>query len=313
MPIALVTGGAGFIGSHLVRALINQGYRVRVLDDLSSGRQANLEGVPADLVVGSIGQRDLVRRVMEGVELVFHLGAFVSVPESMVDPVRAYEVNVIGSLNVLLEAHSAGVRRAVLSSSCAIYGNVEGPVSERAEPNPQSPYAGSKLAMEGLAKIFNDTYGLPTVCLRYFNIYGPRQSPDSPYAAVIPIFIKALLTGSPPTIDGDGLQTRDFVYVEDVVKANLLAAQPGKDPGGVYNIAGFGSVNILELSDQLRRIIPDSPDPIFGPSRLADIRHSLAVQERAEAALGYRPDITLERGLQLTVQWLMAERKIARW
>jgi len=313
MPIALVTGGAGFIGSHLVRSLVDQGYHVRVLDDLSSGRESNLHAVDADLVVGDICNRELVQHVMEGVELVFHLGAFVSVPESMVDPIRCYEVNVIGSLSVLLAARAAGVRMVVLSSSCAVYGDAEGPVSEEVRPNPGSPYASSKLAMEGLARVFNHTDGLSTVCLRYFNVYGPRQSPNSPYAAVIPIFIEALLSDKPVTIDGDGLQTRDFVYVEDVIKANLMAAQTPNGSGGVYNIAGFGSVSILELWDQLRGIIPGDLHPVFGPPRPGDVRHSLAIQQLAERTLGYRPEIILERGLQLTVQWLKAERKIAGW
>jgi nucleoside-diphosphate-sugar epimerase len=313
MPITLVTGGAGFIGSHLVRSLVDQGYHVRVLDDLSSGRESNLHGVAADLIVGDICNRELVERVMQGVELVFHLGAFVSVPESMVDPLRCYEVNLMGSLSVLLAARLAGVRKVVLSSSCAVYGNAEGAVSEEARPTPNSPYASSKLAMEQLAKVFNDAYGLSTLCLRYFNVYGPHQLPNSPYAAVIPIFIKALLSERPVTINGDGLQTRDFVYVEDVVKANLMAAQAPNGSGGVYNIAGFGPISIVELFDRLKAMIAGNSEAIFGPPRPGDVRHSSAIRQLAERTLGYHPEIALERGLQLTVQWLKAERKRARW
>ncbi|OGO19962.1 MAG: hypothetical protein A2Z14_02170 [Chloroflexi bacterium RBG_16_48_8] len=303
MPLALVTGGAGFIGSHIVRALLHQGYAVRVLDDLSTGDEENLASLEVELWVGDIRDKEMVLKAGRDAELVFHYAAMISVPESIDNPSYCYDVNVHGTLNVLWSAYKAGVNKVILASSAAVYGEHADPVHEETTLDPKSPYASSKIAMEGLAKMFATTYGLPTVCLRYFNIYGPRQSPDSPYAAAIPCFIEALLTGESPVIYGDGLQTRDFVYIEDVVRANLLATNNDKVAGRVFNIAGHGPITILDLVHQLMQFFPDSPDPVFQPPRSGDIRHSSADQRRAQEALGYRPNIALEQGLQHTVQW----------
>jgi UDP-glucose 4-epimerase len=308
LATVLVTGGAGFIGSHLVRELIALGHAVRVLDNFSSGHRENLAGLALEIIEGDIRDQDLVRRAMEGVELVFHLAAMVSVPQSMAQPLDCYAVNLSGSLNVLWQARAAGARRVILASSCAVYGEAEDPLVEEAPTAPLSPYADSKLAMERAAQLFTRAFGLPTVSLRYFNVYGPRQAPDSDYAAVIPRFITRMLEGQPPLIHGDGLQTRNFVYVEDVVRANLLAAKTPQAVGGVFNVGGQRSVSVLELAETLQRLIPSAPRWEHGPARPGDIRHSAADLEAAARALGYRPQIDLEQGLQRTVEWFEASR-----
>ncbi len=303
MAVALVTGGAGFIGSHLVRGLLRRGHEVRVLDDLSSGARSNLQGLQVELIVGDVRDQAVVQRAVQGADWVFHLAALVSVPGSMDDPVGCYEINLTGSLNVLWAAHQAGVRRVVLASSAAVYGEAQGPVKEDAPKAPLSPYAASKLAMEAAGRLFTTAYDLPTVALRFFNVYGPLQPPDSPYAAAIPIFTQALLEGRTPVIFGDGLQTRDFVYVEDVVQANLLAAEREAAVGRVFNIGGGSSVSILGLIEVMRELIPGSPAPVHGPPRPGDIRSSQADISGAREALGYRPETALEAGLQKTVEW----------
>jgi UDP-glucose 4-epimerase len=308
LPIALVTGGAGFIGSHLVRGLLEQGYTVRVIDDLSTGTEENLAAIDVELCVGDIRDREMVSHAMKEVESVYHYAAMISVPESINEPFFCYDVNVNGTINVLWAAYKANVKKVVLASSAAVYGENPDPVNEETTLNPKSPYASSKIAMEGLAKMFSMTYGLPTVCLRYFNVYGPRQSPDSPYAAAIPTFMNAFLSGEPPIIYGDGLQTRDFVYVEDVVRANLLAVESDQAVGRVFNIAGHGPVTILDLVNQLMQFFPASPEPIFQTPRSGDIKYSSADQSTTQKALGYRPKIGLEQGLQHTVQWYKLRR-----
>lgn len=310
MPLALVTGGAGFIGSHLVRTLIDKGYSVRVLDNLSTGLRENLQSVDVDLWEGDIRDKGLVSNAIKNAELVFHYAAMISAPESIEEPLYCYDVNVGGSLNVLWSAHQADVKKVILASSAAVYGEHTDPVDERTELDPQSPYASSKITMEGLARMFTKTYGLSTVCLRYFNIYGPRQSPDSPYAAAIPRFLDALLSGKPPVIYGDGLQTRDFVYIDDIILANLLAADSDKIDGGLFNIAGHGPITILNLVHKLMELIPDSLQPVFQPPRSGDIMYSSADQTRALETLGYRPVIALEQGLQRTVQWMQSEMSL---
>jgi nucleoside-diphosphate-sugar epimerase len=303
MSLALVTGGAGFIGSHLVKALTEQDYIVRILDDLSTGLEENLQGLDIELIKGDIRDRKMVAKAVEGVQSVFHYAAMISVPESVKNPLLCYDVNVNGSLNVLWEAYRVGVKRVVLASSAAVYGETFAPVNEQIPSDPKSPYASSKVAMEGLARMFTVTYGLPTVCLRYFNVYGSRQSPHSPYAAAIPLFIDAFLSGNPPIIFGDGEQTRDFVFVEDVVRANLLAVDCEEAVGGVYNIAGQGPISITDLVTCLRNFFPESEPVEYRSEREGDIRFSAADQTKAERALGYRPEIALEQGLQRTVQW----------
>lgn len=308
MAELLVTGGAGFIGSHLVRALLERGGQVRVLDNLSTGSKANLSGLDINFIEGDIRDTTIVQDSIKDVDTIFHLAAFISVAGSMEDPLSCYEANLNGSLNVLMQASQAGVRRVVLASSAAVYGESEIPVAENHPLNPQSPYAASKLAMEQAAKLFSKSFNLETVCLRFYNAYGPRQSPDSPYAAAIPKFIQVMLAGEPVTIHGDGRQTRDFVYVRDIVEAMLLAADGDTIDGRVFNIAGGKSVPINELVETLQRFFPETPDPVFGPSRQGDLLFSEADISLAERALGYRPRIDLQEGLGITVEWFRANR-----
>ena len=305
---ALVTGGAGFVGSHVVAGLIAQGTRVRVLDNLSTGQEPNLSGSSVEFIAGDIRDPEVLSGAMQGVRWVFHQAAMVSVPASMDDPLGCYEVNLQGTLRVLWAAHQAGVQRVVVASSAAVYGEASVPVEEESPKRPLSPYASSKLAMEQAAQLFTRAYGLPTVCLRYFNAYGPRQRPDSPYAAVIPAFIGAMLEGRPATIHGEGDQSRDFVYIGDVVRANLLAAERPEATGGVFNIGSGVSVTILELAGFLQGLFPQAPAPIHGPSREGDIRFSKAVMDRAAQALGYRPEVGMLEGLRSTVEWFRQER-----
>lgn len=308
MKTTLVTGGAGFIGSHLVEALLEQGHRVRVLDDFSTGREENLAGLDVELLRGDVCDADAVSQAMKDVDWVFHQAAMVSVPASMENPTSTYEVNVIGALQVLQAAKDQKAERVIVASSAAVYGETSGRVEETTPVQPQSPYATSKLAMEQAALMFFRAYRLPTVALRYFNVYGPRQSLDSPYSAAIPIFIRRMLDGKPPQIHGDGKQTRDFVYVEEVTRANLLAATKEEAVGKVFNIGGGGCISILELVQILQRLIPKSPPAEFEPPRWGDIRFSEADIERARRALGYRAEIDVEQGLQRTVQWFQARR-----
>jgi UDP-glucose 4-epimerase len=299
----LVTGGAGFIGSHLVERLLVEGHSVRVLDNLSSGRTEGLPAEGYELVEGDVRDRAIVKASLDGVDQVFHLAALVSVPASTQAPVECYEVNLTGSLQVLEASREAGVKRIVLASSAAVYGDFLGPVSETTPAAPLSPYAASKLGMEQAAKMFSDTFGLPTVCLRFFNVYGPRQAPDSQYAAVIPGFIQAGLVQEPMVIHGDGQQRRDFVFVSDAVEASILAATREQAEGTVVNIGGGGSVTIRDLADNLQRLIPEAPKATLGPVREGDIRYSEAELSRAHALLGYHPATTLERGLEATIEW----------
>jgi UDP-glucose 4-epimerase len=305
---ALVTGGAGFVGSHLAAGLLAQGMRVRVLDDLSTGREHNLAGFTVELVQGDVRDARALAEAMQGVRWVFHEAAMVSVPASLDDPLSCYEVNLQGTLQVLWAAYQAGVQRVVVASSAAVYGEATEPVDEESPKRPLSPYAASKLAMEGAARLFTRVYGLATVCLRYFNAYGPRQRPDSPYAAVIPSFIEAMLEGRPATIHGEGDQSRDFVYIGDVVRANLLAAERPEAVGGVFNIGSGVSVTIRELAGILQSFFPQAPAPLHGPSREGDIRFSRAVLDRAAQALGYRPEVGMQEGLRSTVEWFRQER-----
>lgn len=303
MPAALVTGGAGFIGSHLVRHLEGRGWMVRVLDNLSTGSRANLGAAAAELVVGDIRDPQAVEAAAQGAQVVFHLAAMISVPESMAHPTECYNANVIGSMHVLQAARQAGARRVVLSSSCAVYGDAGAPVDESSPTSPISPYAASKLAMEQAAQMTSQAFGLSTVILRYFNVYGPRQAPDSPYAAAIPTFIGTMLSGQAPVILGDGRQTRDFVFVDDVARANLLAAEAEVEPGAVFNVGSGRSVTIAELVAELRALFPGVPEASFGPARAGDIRYSAGRIERAGQALGYRPETALSDGLATTVEW----------
>ncbi len=309
MAISLVTGGAGFIGSHLVHALVEKGDTVRVLDDLSTGNEENLQGLAVDLSVGDIRDAHLVRDVCSGVDRVFHLAASISVAASMNEPIQYYDVNLLGSVNVLWAAAQAGVKRVILASSAAVYGKTDGVVDEEMEKQPLSPYADAKLAMEGAARTFSTAYGLPTVALRFFNAYGPRQSPDSPYAAVIPLFIQAMARGEAAKIEGDGKQSRDFVFVGDIVQALMLASEREQAVGGVFNVGGGRSITILELAQTLQRILPDAPPPIHVEPRAGDVRYSEANINKIQAALEYHPSTDLNEGLGITVQWIRSQER----
>ncbi len=309
MAISLVTGGAGFIGSHLVHALVEKGDTVRVLDDLSTGNEENLQGLAVDLSVGDIRDAHLVRDVCSGVDRVFHLAASISVAASMNEPIQYYDVNLLGSVNVLWAAAQAGVKRVILASSAAVYGKTDGVVDEEMEKQPLSPYADAKLAMEGAARTFSTAYGLPTVALRFFNAYGPRQSPDSPYAAVIPLFIQAMARGEAAKIEGDGKQSRDFVFVGDIVQALMLASEREQAVGGVFNVGGGRSITILELAQTLQRILPGAPPPIHVEPRAGDVRYSEANINKIQAALEYHPSTDLNEGLGITVQWIRSQER----
>ncbi len=302
----LVTGGAGFIGSHLVEALVHFGQHVRVLDNFSSGRRENLAHLAGSLEVieGDIREMTTVQRAMEGVDYVLHQAAVASVPQSIADPLTTEQVNVAGTLNVLLAARDACVRRVVFASSCAVYGNSSVlPKHEQMPPEPVSPYAASKLAGEGYCRAFQQVYGLPTVALRYFNVFGPRQDPHSQYAAVIPKFITAALSGSALTVFGDGRQSRDFVYVANVVAANLLACQVDDAIGQVINVASGECHSLLDLIDHLRKLIGDKELRVeYLPPQPGDVRHSLGDIQRAVQLLGYVPHVDFATGLRETVK-----------
>ena len=296
MPLYLVTGGAGFIGSHLVEELLKRGESVRVFDNLSTGRRQNLAPfLPhIEFIEGDIRDAHAVQRAMHGVSFVLHQAALPSVPRSVQDPLSSNAVNVDGTLNVLWAAKHNGVQRVVYASSSSVYGNVDvSPKHEDLTPAPASPYAVSKLAAEFYCRVFFQIYGLETVALRYFNVFGPRQDPDSPYAAVIPIFIKRLRAGLPPIINGDGTQTRDFTFVANVVHANLLACTAPRAPGNVMNIACGSSISLLSLAAELNRILGTNIAPQHGPPRPGDVLHSCADIRRAQHLISYSPVCSL--------------------
>jgi nucleoside-diphosphate-sugar epimerase len=301
----LVTGGAGFIGSHIVRRLVAGGAEVCVLDLFTTGRRANLAEVAGqiELIEGDIREIETVRRAVADVEFVLHLAALVSVPESVEHPERNFAINSAGTHNLLLAAHEARVRRFVFSSTCAVYGDHAAPHHEQLAPRALSPYAAAKLGGEQLCHAFTHVYGLSTVCLRYFNVFGPGQNPRGGYAAAIPLFITALLEGKPPQIFGDGHQSRDFVYVQNVVEANLRACLMDAAIGGVFNIGTGRETSLRDLLALLNTISGQAVEPIFAPSRVGDIRHSYSDISRAKDVLGYRPTVDLAEGLRETFAW----------
>ena len=305
---ALVTGGAGFIGSNLVDALVAAGHDVAVLDDISTGFAENLRGdVP--LFRGDVADEGLVNKAMQGVDVVFHQAAHRAVARSVEHPLTTDTANTHGTLTVLKAALDNGARRVVYASSSSVYGGAkEMPTPESAPLLPRSPYAVTKLNGEHYARVFAELYGLETVALRYFNVYGPRQRPDSAYAAVIPLFIDALRTGQPPEIHGDGKQSRDFSYIDDVVSANMLAGTAPAEAcsGKAYNIAGGGAYSLLDLLELLGKILDVTYEPRHTDPRVGDVRHSLADISAAERDLGHVPAVDFEEGLRRTVEWFSA-------
>jgi UDP-glucose 4-epimerase len=302
----LVTGGAGFIGSHIVERLAREGHGVRVLDNLWSGKEANLKSIPGDieLIRADIRDARAVAEATRGVEVVFHEAALGSVPRSVADPMTTHEVNLTGTLNVMLAAREAKVRRVVYASSSSVYGETPVlPKHEELTPQPLSPYALSKLAAEHYVRVFHRVYGLEAVSLRYFNIFGPRQDPESEYAAVVPRFVNALLEGKRPVIYGDGLQSRDFTYVENVVNANLLAAEAEGVAGQAFNVACGGRYSLLDLLGRLKEAVGSNVEPVHEAARAGDVRDSQASIEKASRALGYGVTVVFEEGLRRTVDW----------
>jgi len=304
----LVTGGAGFIGSHLVERLVREGAEVTVLDDLSTGRREYLRDVRDRIrfIRGNVARLEACRRAMQGVDYVLHQAAVTSVPRSTRNPIVAHQVNVTGTLNVLLAAQEAKVRRVVYAASTAAYGDAAVlPNHEALLPRPMSPYAASKLAGEAYCHAFWRTHGLETVALRYFNVFGPRQSLESQYGAVIPLFINAALRGTPPVILGDGEQTRDFTYVTNVVDANLLACRAPAEQavGGVFNIGCGTATSIRDLWRQIAALVGVDVEPLHEAPRAGDVRHSMASIARAREQLGYNPSVTLEEGLRQTIAY----------
>lgn len=303
----LITGGAGFIGSHVVEALVARGDRVRVLDNFSTGSRENLAACTdrIEIVLGDIRDRSTVSRAMDGVTYVLHQAAVASVQESIQDPLGVDDTNVRGTLNVLWAAQKAGVRRLVFASSAAVYGDAESlPLGENLPFQPLSPYAATKVAGEAYVRAFAASYGLPGVMLRYFNVYGPRQDPASPYSGVITKFVAALAQGEAPTIFGDGQQTRDFVYVQDVAQANLLACSVPEAAGLAFNVASGQQTGILQLAQLLGQISGHDCFPEFAPSRAGEIRHSLADVRRAQKILEWHAPTNLQTGLRKTFQSL---------
>ena len=305
--LCLVTGGGGFIGSHLVDALVAAGRPVRVLDDFTTGRRENLQSAPAvEVLAGSVTDGPTVEQAVAGCDLVFHLAALASVAKSIEDPLTSHTICATGTLNVLDAARKAGARRVVYAGSASAYGGASDPAGQDEETPlvALSPYAAAKLAGEFYCQAFAHTYGLETVRPRFFNVFGPRQRADSPYSGVIAIFAAALAAGRAPTIHGDGLQSRAFVYVSDVVHAMLpSAAFPGVS-SRVYNVGTGSSVTLLELLGALNRILGKSAEPVHGPARLGDIRHSRAMIGSIRAELGYAPAVPFEEGLRRTMKWI---------
>ena len=309
----LVTGGAGFIGSHIVRALLSDGAQVRILDDFSSGREENIaelspgplgSGADVELLRGDIVDSKACAAACEGVKGVFHEAAMVSVPRSVEEPERAWAVNATGTLNLLEAARAAGVERFVAAASSAAYGESESlPKIETMPIDPRSPYAASKVAGEALLASHGAAFGMKTVSLRYFNVFGPRQADDSPYTGVIALFARRLLEGSAPTIHGDGEQTRDFTYIDNVVAANLLAMKGDVPAGSVINVGGGERISILQLYHEIAQRLGSDLQPQMAASRVGDVKHSLASLEKAERLLGYRPAVSWRDGLVPTLAW----------
>jgi len=308
----LVTGGAGFIGSNLAEALVNQGHDVRIIDNFSTGKPENIAGIrdKIELIHGDIRYLNTVTEAMKGVDYVLHQAALPSVPRSIETPLESNDVNTNGTLNILYAAKESGVKRVVYASSSSAYGDTPTlPKVETMNVNPLSPYAVNKLAGEQYCKVFHRIYGLETVAMRYFNIFGRRQDPTSFYSAVIPKFIKMFLNEEPPVINGDGTISRDFTYIDNVISANLLACKAPKAPGHAFNVACGHRIDLNELCVQLRKLIGAKVEPVHGKKRPGDIDHSLADISSAQDLLDYKVLVPVEEGLKRTVEWFLNNRE----
>ncbi|MCD6452908.1 MAG: SDR family oxidoreductase [Dehalococcoidales bacterium] len=302
----VITGGAGFIGSHLAEELVRRGYYIIILDNLATGRIENiaelLKNGDVEFIQGSITELSFLQPVFKGVRYVFHQAALPSVPRSIANPLASHETNITGTLNVLLAARDNGVKKVIFASSSSVYGDTPTlPKREDMIPRPLSPYAVTKLAGEYYSQVFQEVYQLPTVCLRYFNVYGPRQDPNSQYAAVIPRFIRWAGSGESPIIFGDGKQTRDFTFVRDVVEANILAAE--SEACGVFNISRGERITVNRLAKLIIKLVGGGVELVHQPPRPGDIKHSLADTSRAKEAFSYESGYSLEAGLAETVGW----------
>lgn len=306
MPQYLVTGGAGFIGSHIVERLVKDGASVRVLDNFSTGKRTNIEPFLSkiDVVEGDLRKPEDCRRACAGVEVVFHEGAVPSVPVSVEDPVTSHQANVDGTFNLLMAARDAKCRRVVFAASSSAYGDLpELPKREAVRPEPLSPYAVNKLVGEYYMQAFYLCYGLETLSLRYFNVFGPRQDPKSQYAAAIPAFVTAILKDQPPTVYGDGEQTRDFTYIDNVVHANLLAAKAPKTQGEVINVACGEKVTVNQIIGQINELLGKNVKPTYVPPRAGDVKHSLADISLAKKIIGFEPLVMFDDGLRRAIEW----------
>ena len=308
METYVVTGGAGFIGSHIAEHLLRLGHRVRIVDNFATGKRENVDALKGDLEVYEVSITDLLalERPFSGADYVIHQAALPSVPRSVDDPLTTHEYNVTGTLNVLLAARDAGVKRVVYAASSSAYGDIEGEFKvETMPPRPLSPYGVSKLAGEYYCQAFTAVYGLETVALRYFNVFGPRQDETSQYAAVIPKFIAAMSQGQVPTIHGDGAQSRDFTYIDNVVHGNLLAVNAPDAAGQMMNLATGGRITLLDLVDKINAILGTSIAPQFTDPRPGDIKHSRADVEKARDLLDFAPIVDFDTGLARTVDWFL--------
>jgi nucleoside-diphosphate-sugar epimerase len=300
----MVTGGAGFIGSHLVEHLLREGHEVVVVDNFATGRTENLSAFNSsiDLCQIDIRNADAITNAMQGVEYVFHQAALPSVPRSIDNPMESHDVNVTGTMNVLVAARDAGVKRVVFAGSSSAYGDVEAEFKrEDMRPRVKSPYAAAKVAAENYCLVFNEVYDLETVVIRYFNVFGPRQDPNSAYAAVIPLFATAMIDDASPVVHGDGSQSRDFTYIENVITGNMLAMHSDQAPGEIFNIACGDRITLLELIEQLNKLLGKSIEPQFGPPRPGDIMHSRAAIDKARDLLNYEPLVSFSEGLAITL------------
>jgi UDP-glucose 4-epimerase len=310
----LVTGGAGFIGSHIVYSLLEQGASVRVLDNFSTGKRENLEGLirqfngnQLEVLEGDLRDAARVEEAVRGIEVIFHEAAFVSVPQSMEEPQTCFDVNIMGTSLLFDVARRAGVRRAVVASSAAVYGESDAlPLVEETPLQPRSPYAVSKRVDEMYAELFSGSFGFEVVALRYFNVYGPRQRPDSMYAAAVPIFARRLLDNRPVTVFGDGGQTRDLINVHDVVRANLVASEHPYAAGKVFNICTGVETRILDLLDVMYELLPSAPEPEFAAPRAGDIYRSVGSPQKAADVMGFHAQVSLVDGLKETIDWMRA-------